>query len=234
MTKYLKYHSQILHRLFYRAFLPLIFASIFIIHPAPKLRAQELPMNIHITNVKSEKIINAFMTVVERYQSLHQYDITLTQSRIKSSTMQAQPVFNFNSLIKGVKSYQVKIGKYVRDSDNIKVEDLSEDVLVGWFAHELGHIVDYEPYSTFEMIKYGLKYVFSDEFKKKVEYAADYIAITYDFKKEILASKRYILENDLLDDAYKNKIKKYYLSIDDVELCTKDEIILKPTTASGI
>lgn len=219
--------------LFYRILLPILVAFLFILNPTPHAQAQQtLPMNVHIKNVKSEKIISAFTTVLERYESLHGYSITLVQSRIKSSTMQAQPIFSLKGWLKGHKSYQVKIGKYVRDSDHIKVEDLSEDILVGWFAHELGHVVDYEPYSHWQMIKYGLKYVFSETFKKKVEYAADYIAITHGFKNQILASKRYILENELLDKAYKDKINKYYLSIEDVELCTQDEIVMKP--ASGI
>jgi len=190
------------------------------------------PSNVQIKNVSSEKIINAFHKVLERYQSLHKYQITLVQGKIKESTMQAQPVVSLKALFKGVKSYQIKIAEFVRDSEEIRVEDLSEDVLVGWFAHEMGHLVDYEPYNNLEMIRYGIKYVLSDQFKRKVEYAADYIAITYGFKEEILASKHFILDNELLDKAYKAKIRKYYLSIEDVELCSEDELILKPT--SGI
>ncbi|MEQ8472370.1 MAG: hypothetical protein RIC35_14350 [Marinoscillum sp.] len=225
--------KSIIRNLFYRGILPVLLAGVLMVSQASTIKAQhQLPSNIHVENITSQKVINAFVKVVNRYETLKKYKITLVQSKINSSTMQAQPVYNWNSFFRGVKSYQVKVGKYVRDSDHIKVEDLDEDVLTGWFAHELGHIVDYEPYSNIEMLKYGLKYMFSDEFKKKVEYAADYIAITYDFKKEILASKRYILENDLLDNAYKDKIKKYYLSIEDVELCTKDEIVMKPV--SGI
>jgi len=30
--------------------------------------------------------------------------------------------------------------------------DIPKEVLNGWFAHELGHLVDYEGYSDFRMI----------------------------------------------------------------------------------
>ncbi|MEQ9304620.1 MAG: hypothetical protein RJQ14_11980, partial [Marinoscillum sp.] len=126
---------HILKKLFFRGILPVVFALIFIVSSSPGVRAQrQLPPNIQVENIKSDKIIDAFLKVVDRYETLKKYNITLVQSRINSSTMQAQPVYNWNSFFKGIKSYQVKVGKFVRDSDNIRVEDLSEDVLIGWFA----------------------------------------------------------------------------------------------------
>ena len=223
----------ILRKIIFRLILTIFGALLFMVSINDAAYSQSSsPSNIQIKNVSSDKIINAFHKVLDKYQSLHKYEITLVQGRIKESTMQAQPVVSLKALFKGVKSYQIKIAEFVRDSEEIRVEDLSEDVLVGWFAHEMGHLVDYEPYNNLEMIKYGVKYMLSDQFKRKVEYAADYIAITYGFKQEILASKHFILNNELLDKAYKAKIRKYYLSIEDVELCSEDELILQPT--SGI
>ena len=48
----------------------------------------------------------------------------------------------------------------------------------------------------------------------------------------VLSHLKVHLNNELLDKAYKAKIRKYYLSIEDVELCSEDELILQPT--SGI
>lgn len=184
-------------------------------------------MHIRFTNVTSEKIRECFVKVMQRYGPLHRYEITLKQKPIRSATMQAQPMFSFRSLFKGVKHYQIRLALYVRDSKE-PVANLPEDVLTGWFAHELGHVMDYEPYTNFEMILYGLKYLISDTFKRKAEHAADYIAIAHGFKEEILASKHYLLENELVNETYKAKIRKYYLPIETVELCTEKDFPMVP------
>ncbi|MBK6264434.1 hypothetical protein JKA74_05245 [Marivirga sp. S37H4] len=185
-------------------------------------------MKVNFINVTDDRIKESFMKVMKRYKPLHDYEITLNQERIKESTMQAQPLINFRNLFTGIKSYQIKLGVYVRDSDTLAIADLPEDVLTGWFAHELGHLVDYEPFSNFKMVFYGLRYYISTSFRKKVEHAADYIAVDYGFHEEIIATKQYILEHDLLEESYKAQIRRYYLSIDDINVCMEKEPLLKP------
>lgn len=203
---------------------------VLLLTPCP-IKSQSIKeMNIRYVNVKNEKIKASFRKVVEQYEPLHDLEITLIQKRIKSSTMQAQPILTWSGLSGKINQYQVKLGTYVRDSKTIEVADLPADVLTGWFAHELGHIVDYKPYTSWQMIGYGVRYLFSPRFRRQAEHAADYIAIASGFKKEIIAAKRYILESDFLENAYKAKIKKYYLSIEDVKLCKEDEMILMPVS----
>lgn len=173
-------------------------------------------MNISFKGVDNEEVKKCFLQVLSKYESLHKYPIILKQRAIKSSTMQAQPILSLRSIL-GVKQYQVKLAIYVRDSQSLKVDNLPEDVLIGWFAHELGHVVDYERYNLFQMLSYGLKYMFSDSFKKDAEHAADRIAMENGFKEHILITKRYILEHELLAEGYKDKIRKYYMPIEDVE-----------------
>lgn len=185
-------------------------------------------MNVIFENIEDQRIKDSFLKVVEEYESLHDYQITLTQSRIKASTMQAQPVINLKSIFTGIKKYEIKLGVYVRDSETITVADLPKDVLTGWFAHELGHLVDYEAFSNFKMVIYGLKYLISEKFKIEVEHTADYIAIRNGFRDEIIATKNFILNHKTLADSYKEQIRKYYLSVDDVIMCTKEEPLMKP------
>lgn len=185
-------------------------------------------MKVIFRNIEDEKIKQCFIKVVRRYEELHPYQITLRQGPIKSSTMQAQPVISWKGLFTGLKQYHVKLAINVRDSDEIKVADLSEKVLTGWFAHELGHIVDYGPYSNSQMIIYGIKYLLSDNFKREAEHKADFIAIKYGFHQEILATKKFLLENDFLGESYKNKINKYYMSMKDVEMCVENNSPLDP------
>ncbi len=155
---------------------------------------------------------------MERYTKLHQCQVVLKQKKIKSSTMQAQPVFSLGSLFSAITRYKVKLAILVRDSQNLKVADLPEDVLTGWFAHELGHLVDYRSYNNLNMILFGIKYLVSEKFKKKAEHSADRIAIRHGFRQEIIATKRFILEHDLLEESYKNKIRKYYMPIEMAEV----------------
>ncbi|WP_425391353.1 hypothetical protein [Ekhidna sp.] len=179
-------------------------------------------------NVKHEHIRKAFLNVLNQYDSLDGYKLILKQRKVKGTTMQAQPVINITKLFGGPDRYKIKLARYVRDSESIKVSELPDIVLKGWFAHELGHVVDYAPHSTIGMIKYGIKYLVSSNFRKEVEHRADKIAIDAGFHEEILATKRFVFEHDLIDDSYKNQMRKYYMSIDDVEMCVSDKTPLGP------
>lgn len=185
-------------------------------------------MNLIFKNVENKRIRDCFCDVIESFEGLHEFEIVVSQQKLKSSTMQAQPVISLKSIFTGVKRYRIKLNEHIRDHEELKIRDVSEEVLKGWFAHELGHVVDYKQHSNIEMIIFGIKYLLFKEFKKKVEHDADYIAITYGFQDEILATKRYIIEHDLIGDKYKSKILKYYLPEEDVLLCSEDKTILKP------
>lgn len=185
-------------------------------------------MKLQFRNVKSDKIKDSFQKALQAFDDLHDYPIILKQKRVKSSTMQAQPIISLRSLWSGVKKYHISLGVYVSSSDTLKVADVPEEVLTGWFAHELGHLVDYLHHSNFNMIVYGLKYMISDSFKMKAEHEADYIAIKNGFKEEIIATKKWLLTHQMIDEKYKNHLHKYYLSIEQVELCNLNEPPFKP------
>ncbi len=185
-------------------------------------------MNVEFLNIENSHIQQAFLDVVREYESLHDFKIELEQKPVKKSTMQAQPVVTLKGFFTGIKTYRIKVGEFVRDSDSLRVEQVPCEVLKGWFAHELGHVVDYAPYSNFGMIGFGLKYISSNKFKREAEHRADQIAIDHDFHNEILATKVFILKNDLLEDAYKEKIMKFYMSIEDVELCIEEKTPIEP------
>lgn len=185
-------------------------------------------MNIIYKGVENKRIRDCFQKVMKSFEGLHEYEIILNKGKIKSSTMQAQPIISFKSIFTGVKRYRIKLNEHIRDHEELCITDVPDDVLIGWFAHELGHVVDYKRHSNFSMIIFGIKYLLFKRFKKKVEHDADYIAITYGYHEEILATKRYIIEHDLIGEKYKNKILKYYLAEEDVMLCSEDKTILEP------
>ncbi len=185
-------------------------------------------MKVKFKEIRNDKIKECFLNVLKEYEDLHDFSITLYQKRVKSSTMQAQPLISFRDIFRSVKKYRIKLGVYVSSSESLKVEDVPKKVLIGWFAHELGHLVDYLSYSSLGMIKYGLKYISSKSFKMKAEHEADYIAIKNGFKDEIIATKEWVLNHDLVGQKYKNVLNKYYLSIEQVELCNINEPPFQP------
>ncbi len=185
-------------------------------------------MDIAFQQVEDERVQKRFVEVMERFPQLHPFPMVLKQHPVKSSTMQAQPIINLSNLFTNDKRYQVRLAVYLKDSQGLKVSDLPDDVLAGWFAHELGHVVDYLPYSNLQMVGYGLKYLYHKPFKKQSEHAADHVAIANGFHEEIIATKRFILEHDLLKERYKNTIRKYYLSIEEVRLCMAGQLKLQP------
>ncbi len=186
-------------------------------------KSDRMDLTVHYKNVENEKIKECFETVLEAYEILHPYQITLEQRPIRNTTMQAKPIIGFFDLFGKRKRYKVNLARHVSDSEDIAVRKLPEDVLTGWFAHELGHLVDYEQHSNLGMVRYGIRYLTSHRFKRQAEHTADLIAVQHGFRDEIIATKRFILENDLLGDDYKSRIRRYYMSVEDVEMCVEED-----------
>jgi hypothetical protein len=200
-------------------------AMVALANNEPENPSKEESFNARFVNIENDKIRNAFIEVLAEYEELHPYEITLIKEELKSSTMQAQPIINFGNLFSGTKRYKVQLAESVRDAEELIIAEVPRDVLKGWFAHELGHIVDYEVHSNINMIGFGLKYTFSDTFKRACEHEADSIAIEHGFHEEIIATKKFILENELVSKEYKAKLRKYYMPIKGVRMCLEK----KPT-----
>lgn len=194
--------------------------------------------NLKFRNLSNKRIRKIFENVLKNYPPLTLHPIVLEKISMKKTTMRAQPrLFSFLGSKKN-KKFKVQINSSTRLEDQIELDKLSDQVLFGWFAHELGHVMDYRDRGFFEMILYGLRYLLSSAYRKKVEHKADEFAIEYDMAHEILATKKYILEHSQLSENYKRRIRKYYMSMDDVhailaqdeldELVAEDADILSP------
>jgi hypothetical protein len=88
--------------------------------------------------------------------------------------------------------------------------------MIGWIGHELGHIMDYESRTNKGMVAFGYNYLRSGTYVKKVEVIADTYAVNHGLGRYIIATKRFILDNAELPQAYKDKIARLYLSPDDI------------------
>jgi len=150
------------------------------------------------------------------YPELINTDISfIFKPSIKSSIMQAQPVFT--SLLYGRKQrrYRINISHQFRlIHSKMAITSIPNDVMIGWIGHELGHILDYEGRSNAAMVAFGYKYYFHSSFVKHAEMLADSYAVERGMGDYIVSTKRFILDHAELPQAYKNKIARLYLSPD--------------------
>jgi hypothetical protein len=135
------------------------------------------------------------------------------KQRIRSSVMQAQPVFSSLLGRREVRSYRINISAMFKLTHTaIPIHQLPDEIMIGWIGHELGHIMDYETRSNAEMVGFGISYVLSPAYVKKVEQIADRFAVDHGLGQYLIETKRFILNHAELPQAYKDKIARLYVS----------------------
>jgi hypothetical protein len=132
------------------------------------------------------------------------------KSDIKRSMMQAQP----RGLFKGRsgRSYVINMSeRFFIDNTSYSIREIPSDVLIGWLVHELGHVMDYHQRSSMGLVAFGIKYVTFGSYLRKAERAADTYAVDHGCGHYLVQCKEYILGNEELPEAYRNKIRRSYL-----------------------
>jgi hypothetical protein len=139
------------------------------------------------------------------------------KKNIQKSFMQAQPKLSGLFKNKKDRGYFVMISEHIKIEDQVfDVKNVPSDVLIGWIGHELGHIMDYRERSALNMIWFGIKYLTSKTYIQEAERAADTYAVNHGLGKYIIATKDFILNHTHLADSYKARIKKLYLSQEEI------------------
>lgn len=144
------------------------------------------------------------------------------KKNIGKSTMQARPTFWSLFKTKKKRRYIVLVSREFKISGKeFKTVSIPADILIGWFGHELGHLMDYRKRSSLDLLWFGIKYVFSDDHIKEVEHTADYFAVWAGMEDYIINTKRFILNRTDIAGSYKDRIQKYYLSPDEITSLVK-------------
>lgn len=147
-------------------------------------------------------------------------DVKITfkfKSDIKKSTMQAQPRFKSLFRSRSKREYYIFISEKFKISDKeFKTINVPSDVITGWIGHELGHIMDYEDRGTFNLIWFGLRYLYMEKHIVEAERAADTFAVNQGMEDYILKTKNFILNHADIDQNYKKRIQRYYLSPEEI------------------
>lgn len=179
-----------------------------------------------VVNVmKQQSIFKAPKTISEEVRIALSYypdlkDIPIEfkfKEHIKKSTMQAQPKFSSFFKSRKKRSYVVLISKHIKISNKeFRTKDIPRAVMIGWLGHELGHIVDYQSRDNLNLVGFGLQYLFSVDYIKHAERTADSVAVDRGMGEYIIATKRFILDHAEISEMYKNRMRKFYLSPEEI------------------
>tara|TARA_R110002049_G_scaffold302284_3_gene495030 strand:- start:145 stop:750 length:606 start_codon:yes stop_codon:yes gene_type:complete len=165
-----------------------------------------------------DNIASNVLKALSYYPQLHNTAIEFRfKKNIKKSTMQARPKFSSFFKRRKNRTYVILISEKFKISDKeFKTTDMPSDIFVGWIGHELGHILDYQNRSNLNLIWFGLSYLFSENHIVEAERAADSFAVNQGMEAYILKTKDFILNHAQITLSYKDRIKKYYLSPEEI------------------
>ena len=159
-------------------------------------------------------ILDEAKVALSYYPELEDVEIEFKYKRgIKKSFMQAQP--KIANLFKGKKDrsyYVLMSSKFLIQDEEFSINEIPYEVLIGWLGHELGHIMDYRDKSAVQLVKFGTRYLTSDDFIRKAERTADTYAINSGMGNYIFSTKDFILNHSNLSDSYKRRKARLYLS----------------------
>ncbi|WP_040279161.1 hypothetical protein [Psychroserpens damuponensis] len=182
----------------------------------------------HIIPDSITKQVNTALAYYPQLETIHiEFRFKKT---IKKSTMQARPRFGSFFRSKKNRKYVILISETFKISDTtFRTRDIPFDIFTGWIGHELGHIMDYQDRNKLNLIWFGIKYLLSDNHIIEAERAADGFAVSHGMEDYILKTKDFILNHADITETYKNRIKKYYLSPEEImELVqTRDSLLIK-------
>ncbi|TYB80398.1 hypothetical protein ES677_12485 [Bizionia gelidisalsuginis] len=191
-------------------------------------------MPIHAQRSIPKVIAEEIETALTYYPELENTRIEFKfKKNIKKSTMQAQPTLGSFFRNKKKRSYVILISETIKISDaTFFTKDIPSPILIGWIGHELGHVMDYRTRSNLNLLWFGIKYLFLDKHIVEAERTADTFAVQSGMADYILQTKDFILNNSSINDDYKKRIVKYYLSPEEImhliEKKDKTEAAKKP------
>jgi hypothetical protein len=165
------------------------------------------------------KIKSAALIALSRYPELKNTRIEFLFKNI-TATMETRPKINLKAFTKD-RTYHVFINLNEGKNRALNIDSLSETIKIGWIAHELGHVVDYESRTAFSLMAMGLFYVSVPSFKRNIEQSVDIITIRHGLGWEHCEGVEYLLDKSNATEKYKKNNLKYYLPMDtmNVQLC---------------
>ncbi|KOF03057.1 hypothetical protein OB69_09005 [Roseivirga seohaensis subsp. aquiponti] len=173
-----------------------------------------------------EEIRTPALIALSHYPELKGIKIEFRFAEKKNkSVMSARPSLKSVFSLLEDRAYVIYVRRrFVIEGKLMRIEELPQTILVGWIGHELGHVMDYKDRSVLSLIGFGLGYLILGRYIRAAERRADEFAVRHGLRSEILETKNFILNNTHLPERYKKKIKRLYLSPEEVmEIVNTDE-----------
>ncbi|MGW8121683.1 hypothetical protein ACV07N_03410 [Roseivirga echinicomitans] len=173
-----------------------------------------------------EEIRTAALIALSHYPELKGIKIEFRFAQKKNkSVMSARPSLRSIFSVMEERTYVIYVRRsFVIDGKLMRIEELPQTILVGWIGHELGHVMDYKDRSVLSLIGFGIRYLILGKYIRAAERRADEFAVRHGLRDEILETKNFILNNTHLPERYKRKIKRLYLSPEEImEIVNIDE-----------
>ncbi len=159
-----------------------------------------------------ENILKIFNNTRNRFIELHGVNIEIKSIPMCLATMNCRPHIASFLFPWGKHNYIISVnsrknfGRY-----SIPVESLSNEVLAGWFGHELSHVVQYEKMSLIELIAFPFKYFFNLDFRKNFEIEATHIARGIGFGNELSEVEKFLRSDRRVNKKYQERFKRFYI-----------------------
>ncbi|MFC3196652.1 hypothetical protein ACFOET_03410 [Parapedobacter deserti] len=174
--------------------------------------------NNHTNKIIPAAIEKTALVALSHYPELEETSIRFVfTSKLKRTVMAARPITGTLFKSRNKRGYEILINPAFKlGHHNDPRQHIPDSVMIGWLAHELGHIMDYETRSTWNLIGFGLSYWLSRPFIQSAEYRADSFAMNHGLGEYIIATKSFILNHPELPQIYKDRIANLYPSPDDI------------------
>jgi len=157
-----------------------------------------------MTFITPQKFEAAFAKAKARYPKIQDLNIELRLRKSIFFTMRASVVPS--SLFTKKRRYIVCVNLLRKDIVSV----LSEEDLIGWFGHELAHIIGYEALSNSELLAFAFKYIFNLKFRFSVEKRVNTFTCNNGFSRELFGVWKKFLSLDNVNKRYKDYIRKNY------------------------
>lgn len=203
---------------------PFLITPILILYSFLFMSGQD---NLNVKNkIIPELIKEEALIALSHYPELKETHIEFRfKESLNRSLMKAQPKFSTLFKNRNKREYIILMSRnFTLDGISLDFETIPKNVLIGWLGHELGHIMDYRERSSMDLAWFGINYSLSGKHIREAERTADTFAVRSGMRPYILETKKFILEHVELSDKYKNRIKKLYLSPDEILSIVEEKI----------
>lgn len=154
-----------------------------------------------------------FYVALSRYPELYNSRIVV-QGSIMFNTMQARPAKSTILRNANKRVYKIFINNRKGKYKGISLAKMNFNVRVGFFGHELAHLLSYKRKSSLQLFGMGAKYIFSKKYKRYVERQTDMETIRRGLGYPLYESKRLILygNNTGITPEYRKSSRRNYMT----------------------